>query len=272
VSSAEERARRDADWRSRHGEQVAAALDRGDPAEIKRLYVELGGLLEDSYADDVEGVPQLSVPETVPVVTGVLGRVRGRILDAGCGPHPVASIALANDDPARTVVALDLGFGTVRLARARAAQAGIGVLGVVGDLENLPFRAEAFDGLVCDDTIEHVPDDQRGVRELMRVTRRGGTAALVTPNRRSLAVLVQKARDRVRGNRQPASAYYVAESHLREYTWAELVRLVQPAARIVDRSTVGWSGGRKSRLATSLTRHSVLRDFDRMLVAVLTPR
>jgi SAM-dependent methyltransferase len=256
-------------WRDRHGESVVAALRSGDPAAVKRLYVELGELLEASYGDDVEAVPQLSLPETVPVVARLLGGVQGPVLDAGCGPLPVASMAVASAEAGRTVVALDLGAGTVRLARERAAIAGVDLLGVAGDLEALPFRDGAFAGIVCDDTIEHVPDDRRAAAELARVSAPGAAVVVATPNRRGAGVLRAKAADLLRGRRRPAAAYFAAESHLREYTWRELVALLAPVGIVDSRATVGWAGRpRRSRLVA----RRGLRGLDRMLVARLRAR
>ena len=267
-----DRVARDADWRTRHAEQVRHAIDRGDPREIKQLYVDMGTLLEASYGDDAAHTPLLSLSETVPVVAALLDGVDGVLLDAGCGPHPAASIALAREHPSRTIVAVDLGVGTVRLARARAKVDGVAVVGVVGDLEALPFRDGAIAGVVSDDTIEHVPDDRRAVAELARVTRRGAPIVIATPNRRSASVLARKLRDRLQGRRRPASSYFAAESHLREYTWRELDALVVGSAVIDRRATVGWSGGGVRKALTMLTGLGPLQRFGRMLVVRLRSR
>lgn len=259
-------------WRDRHGADVAAALGDGDARDIKRLYVQLGDMLDDAYRTDLDAVPQLSLPETVPVVLELLEGSGARLLDAGCGPLPVASIAAARADPARWIVALDLGLGTVRLARAKATASGVTVSAVVGDLEALPFRSGAFDAVVCDDTIEHVPDDTAGVRELMRMIGTSGCVVLATPNRRSLAVLRQRVSDAARGRRRPPSHYFVAESHLREYTWKELAALLAPVAVVERRATVGWRGRAVSRAVTKLIDRPVLRSLDRMLVVRLGSR
>jgi FkbM family methyltransferase len=255
-----------------HRRQTEAALASNDPAEIKRLYVELGDLLDNAIGEaDPGSAPVLSLPETGPVVLALLDRVRGMILDAGCGPNPAMSLALARD-PARTVVGMDIGFGIVRIARAIAARAGTRFLPIVADLEALPFRAGAFDGCVCDDTVEHLPDDARGVAELGRVMKTRGRAVLATPNRRSLAVLVRKAHDRIRGTQRPASAYYAATSHLREYSWPQFEQLISPSFRIMSRASVGWSGGWKKRLASRLTGIAILRPLSRMIVVAVEPR
>jgi SAM-dependent methyltransferase len=181
------------------------------------------------------------------------------------------ALALARE-PGRTVVALDIGTGTVRLAVARARRAGVALLGVVGDVEALPFRPGAFAGGVCDDTIEHLPDDHRGAHELGRVLAPGGRMVVATPNRRGLGVLRHKVSDRLRRRARPASAYYAAESHLREYTWPELIELLERHVVVAERASVGWSGGWHRRLVSRLVALPGLRWLSRMLVVVVQPR
>ena len=255
-----------------HRKRVDEVLQHGSPDEIKGLYVELGDLLERALETDPAAAPVLSLPETGPVVLRLLDGVGGLILDAGCGPNPAMSVALAHEDPKRTLVGMDIGLGIVRLARAVAENHGIRFLPIVADLEALPFRNNAFDGGVCDDTIEHLPDDRRGVSELSRVLRPSGRMVIATPNRTSAEVLFRKARDLARGHRLPASAYYAATSHLREYTWPQAERLLGGAFRIRNRASVGWSeGGWKRRLASRATETGFLRRFSRMIVAEVEP-
>lgn len=258
-------------WWSRHTREVDETLASGDPVAIKRLYVNLGAFLEEDYGADVGAAPLLSLPETGPVVHRLLSSVRGLLLDAGCGPNPAVAIDLAGG-PGNRVVALDIGLGTVRLAAARARAAGRPILGVVGDVENLPFRSGAFAGGVCDDTIEHLPDDERGALELARVVARGGRLVLATPNRRSLGVLVRKTGDVLRGRRRSASAYFAADSHLREYTWRELLDLVRPHFAVREKASVGWSGGRRHHLVTRAVSLPGLRRLSRMVVLAVEPR
>ncbi|MCU1429720.1 MAG: Methyltransferase type 11 [Actinomycetia bacterium] len=258
-------------WWVRHGREVDEALAGGDPSSIKQLYVNLGRFLEEDYGSNVESTPLLSIPETGPVVCRMLDDVRGVLLDAGCGPKPAVAIALASE-AGRTVVALDIGLGTIHLALAHAQRAGVELLGVVGDVEALPFRSRAFAGGVCDDTIEHLPDDDRGASELGRVLAPGGRMVVATPNRVRLGVLLWKVRDRVRGRRRPATAYYAAESHLREYTWRQFTRLLAPHVAITRKASVGWSGSGVRWAATKLVSIPGPRWFSRMLVVEVEPR
>lgn len=256
----------------RHRAGVERALASGDPAEIKRVYVELGDLLESAVQHEDSEAPVLSLPETAPVVSGLLSDALGLVLDAGCGPNPVISMAVGRDGRCR-IVGVDLGLGIVRLARAVARGAGISFLPVVADVEALPFKDAAFDAGICDDTIEHLPRPEAGVDELARVLRDGARLVIATPNRHSADVLYHKLRDRLHGRRRPASAYYLAESHLREYTWTELERLIRPAFLIRRRAAVGWHGPSwKRRLATRLTGIASLRRLARMVVVEVEPR
>jgi len=248
-----------------HRASVERVLVNRDPAEIKRLYIDLGELLSEAVGADIDQVPLLSLPETIPVVGGLMREVEGRVLDAGCGPNPALSILLGRD-PGRQLVAVDIGLGTVRLARAVAARANVLVRAVVADVESLPFRDAVFAGIACDDTIEHLPHDRQGVHELGRVLAPTGRAVIATPNRHSAEVLWRKGADLLRRQPKPASAYYAASSHLREYTWASLERIVRPDLMVRRRSAVGWSGGWKRRLASRLTSTPPLRRFSRMVV------
>lgn len=217
---------------------TTAAVASGHPDAIRGIYKQLGEVLEEVTGDDLDSVRPLSWPETAPVVAAALGRPRGIVLDAGCGPWPIcASSHWRMDQP---VVGVDLGLGTLRLARAVCRRESAAILPVVADLQALPFCKGAFGGAVCDDTIEHVPDDAQAVTELARVIADGGRLVVATPNRRRPDVIWRKMRDRARGRARPGREYFAVASHLREYTWRDLGRLVEADFSVTGRYTVGW--------------------------------
>src|SRR5438067_5305784 len=236
----------------RHRVKSEEVIASRNEAAIKRLYIELGrDFWEVAERRSDYEVPVLSAPESLSAVTDALASTGGLILDAGCGPNPAVAIALARD-PSRSIVALDLGWGMVRTAKSVAERQGQRLVAVAGDVERLPFRRGAFAGLVCDDTIEHLPNDEAGMRELARVLSPRGRALLATPNRHSAAVLWMKLHDWARGVRKTARDYFVASSHLREYTWPDFERLVSQFFVIERRRPVGWRSGRKRRAITRL--------------------
>ena len=255
-----------------HRAQMDEAARGTDVDVIKKSYMQLGDLLEEALHDsDVDRTPVFSYPEIGPVVASLAATSRGRILDAGCGPYPIHSVLLGND-PSRWIVAMDISESMVRLAVDRARRLGLTFPGVVGDVEALPFRDGAFDACVCGDTIEHVPDDRTAVVELARIIRRGGRLFLATPNRVRLDVLRRRLADLRRGIRRGPRDYFEASSHLREYSWGDVRRLVRRRFRVRGAASVGWTGGRRSKLATLLVRYWPLRLVSRVVVYELEPR
>lgn len=256
----------------RHRMKTGETIASSDAAAIKNLYVELGRDFWDAAESRSDyDVPVLSAPETLSTVAAALADASGVILDAGCGPNPAVAIALAKS-PAAAVVAVDLGWEMVRTAKSVAERQGADLLGVAGDVERLPFRTGAFDALVCDDTIEHLPDDEAGVSELARVLSLRGRALLATPNRHSAAVLWAQLHDRARGVRKSARSYFVASSHLREYTWPEFERLVGRFFVVERRRPVGWRSGQKKRALTRVLWLPGLFRMSQMIVLQCHPR
>jgi SAM-dependent methyltransferase len=49
------------------------------------------------------------------------------------------------------------------------------------DVTDIPFEDGAFDLVICNHVLEHIPDDQRAMREIFRVLKNGGQALLQVP-------------------------------------------------------------------------------------------
>lgn len=49
------------------------------------------------------------------------------------------------------------------------------------DIVDLPWQSDTFDAILCSHVLEHIPDDRRGMRELLRVLKPGGWAILQVP-------------------------------------------------------------------------------------------
>ena len=49
------------------------------------------------------------------------------------------------------------------------------------DVQHIPFKSDTFDCILCSHVLEHVPDDQKAMREMFRILRPGGWAILQVP-------------------------------------------------------------------------------------------
>jgi 2-polyprenyl-3-methyl-5-hydroxy-6-metoxy-1,4-benzoquinol methylase len=104
-----------------------------------------------------------------------------RVLEIGCGRGGF-SVWLARHG-AREVVAADVSAVALRKAAEHAAAWKVrNVTFLEADIQAIPEASSTFDAVFCCETVEHVPDPPRALRELARVLRRGGRLFLTTPN------------------------------------------------------------------------------------------
>jgi SAM-dependent methyltransferase len=151
-----------------------------------------------------------------------------RVLEAGCGEGYGAARLVAAD--ARIVVGIDLDAPT--LAHVRATYPAVAA--VRANLVQLPCADATYDVVVSAQTIEHLWDQDRFVRECARVLRPGGVLLMSTPNRLTFP---------------PGNVF-----HSRELDASELVDLVRPHLDIVRVAGVGHG----PRLRSLARRHGDL--------------
>jgi SAM-dependent methyltransferase len=116
----------------------------------------------------------------LPVTAGT------RLLDLGCGAGRHAFEAARRG---AAVVALDTDREELdRVAAVAAAMdeageipAGASIRSAAGDATSMPFSDGAFDVVIASEVMEHIPADQLAMREVARVLRPGGTAAVTVP-------------------------------------------------------------------------------------------
>ena len=84
---------------------------------------------------------------------------------------------------ASTGVVLNAGSGVKRFAEhcINVDLFPFPAVDLVADLHSLPFKDNVFSGVICDQVLEHVEDPQSICRELMRVTKPGGTIYAASP-------------------------------------------------------------------------------------------
>ena len=97
----------------------------------------------------------------------------GRVLDVGCGVgHSYRRLG------PRESVGLDVDARSLEGQRRET---------VVADMRDVPFGDSAFASVLAVQSIEHVPDPERMLAEVVRVLEPDGTAIFVTPNRHTFS-------------------------------------------------------------------------------------
>jgi SAM-dependent methyltransferase len=101
-------------------------------------------------------------------------RDRGSILENGCG----VGMYVEHLTPfGGKIFGLEYDFDRAHEAGSRSP----GIINAAG--ETLPYPDSAFDLILSHEVLEHVQDDVRAVREMVRVMRPGGRLVLFVPNR-----------------------------------------------------------------------------------------
>ncbi|GII55819.1 methyltransferase [Planotetraspora thailandica] len=140
-----------------------------------------------------------------------------RVLDlgAGAGRHAFEVLRRGADVVAFDMDAAELdGVAAMFAAMDKEGQVPPGATGetVVGDALSMPFPDASFDRVIASEVLEHIPDDMAAMRELVRVLRPGGLAAITVPSFLPERICWALSED-----------YHTAPGgHIRIYTLAEL--------------------------------------------------
>ncbi|MFI5357930.1 MAG: class I SAM-dependent methyltransferase, partial [Opitutales bacterium] len=108
-----------------------------------------------------------------------------RIADIGCGSGEITS-RLAARYAQSEVVGVDILAGTVTLARQRHAGLGPRVQFQQGDAFALPWPAGRFDLVVCRHVSQAIPEPEKMLAELVRITKPGGWVHVLSEDYRML--------------------------------------------------------------------------------------
>jgi len=146
-----------------------------------------------------------------------------RILDIGCGSgrHTCAAARFENV----TAVGLDIHFQEVRSAQKNLLlQDGLGLtagkwLALAADLARLPFADHFFDLVICSEVLEHVPEQQVAVDEMVRVLKPGKNMVVSVPRYWPEQVCWRISRE----------YRSTANGHIRIYKKAALIRRLERA-------------------------------------------
>jgi ubiquinone/menaquinone biosynthesis C-methylase UbiE len=164
---------------------------RMTPAQIERTpFADLDGQPSEMTAMLLAALDEMGRhPEILRVRQTAMRALRPeagqRLLDAGSGAGDVSRWLAAEMGPTGGVLAVDSSSATIAVARQR--HDGSNVDYRTGDVCALDLAADSFDGVWCERVLQHVDDAERGISELVRITRPGGRICLIDTDWGSLA-------------------------------------------------------------------------------------
>jgi len=151
--------------------------------QVREFYDQIGwsqvddGLYQNARYEDLRPVTRDYIHRCHLRVNRYIASRGDFLLDAGSGPVQWPEY-LTYSAGYRFRVCLDISITALKEARRRLGAKG---LYVVADIANLPFKSDAFDGVVSMHTIHHLPlgDHRSAYLELRRVLKPDRSAAIV---------------------------------------------------------------------------------------------
>lgn len=189
-----------------------------------------------------------------------------RVLDMGCGAGRHAfelyrrgGEVVAFDQNAQELAVVAETFAA--MAAANQVPGGAGAAVKQGDALSLPFTDGEFDRVVASEVLEHIPDDEAAIAELVRVLRPGGTMAVSVPRWWPEKICWAL-----------SDQYHEVEGgHVRIYTDDELIGKLTRAGLVLDKkahahalhSAYWWI---KCAVGVDNAEHFLVRNYHRLLV------
>ena len=161
---------------------------------------------------------------TPSLAAGLIGAVGleqdDRVLDVGCGPGGLAT-AVAEVVGQENVSAVDPSQPFVSVCRARLPNADVRVAAA----EELPFEDDSFDAAFAQLVVNFMTDPVRGVGEMKRVVKTGGSVAACTWDYREGMTMIRAYWDAAHEVAPEESAAFDEGKNMRYATLEELTGL-----------------------------------------------
>lgn len=119
--------------------------------------------------------------ERIKHLEGLLGRFKNKkILDVGCG---TGGFVVSAAKKSEMVTGLEPDGRALEICFLKQKELGLkNVKFLQGAGENMPFSKEEFDIVYSMTVLEHVRDVKKTIKEMLRVTKKGGLVYINTPN------------------------------------------------------------------------------------------
>ncbi len=104
-----------------------------------------------------------------------------RLVHVGCGNGEI-DVALALATPGLDVVSIDARVARARHTQELAAEVGVRLRAIGGDLRDLPLRPATADAVLCLGVLQHLADPEAAAHTLAGLLRPGGRLLVVEPD------------------------------------------------------------------------------------------
>lgn len=154
---------------------VPGSHQHPDSSEVKRYERQIHDESPDEYvATFIEGTTWSAFRNVylAPLLAKLRNAKLSRVLDLGCGPKPVHAGAIGG------YVGVDISPESIRAAREKYPGRDF----VIADAENLPFKSQRFDGVLCFGSLHHLPNPLDCLAEIRRCLAHGGFYIGYEPN------------------------------------------------------------------------------------------
>lgn len=112
------------------------------------------------------------------IIKEMMEGVHGKILDVGCGTGIIHDLY-----PHRDIVGIDVSKGMLSHHKGKH---------LLASADDIPFPNDTFDSVVCRSVLHHLPRAWKGLNEIWRVLRPGGTFVCWETNKSWLAELIRR--------------------------------------------------------------------------------
>ncbi len=169
-------------WRL-YGERNSLSIEADIKREVRDFYNSVGwkqighGVYQNARYEDLRPVSRRYIHDCHLRVLRHLPHNGTYLLDAGSGPIQYPEY-LTYSEGFKFRVCLDISHIALKEARKRISEHG---LFVVGDVANLPFKPNTFEGEISLHTVHHLPlqEHEQAFMEFYRVLRPGGRVVVV---------------------------------------------------------------------------------------------
>lgn len=96
---------------------------------------------------------------------------REKILECGIGTGEPMALWLAENET--KIFGVDIALSLLLICKRKFENKGLKVNCVEADIENIPFRDNYFDKVYSISTTWYIPDIEKGLAEMVRVTKKG---------------------------------------------------------------------------------------------------